>query len=105
MPAAAFSLYIIECGDGTLYTGIATDVERRLGEHASGRRGAKYLKSRLPHKLVFVEPVGSRSIALKVEARVKKLPRSGKLDLIARRVSLGSLLPGIQVPVAEASPT
>ncbi len=105
MPAAAFSLYIIECGDGTLYTGIATDVERRLAEHAVGRRGAKYLKSRLPHKLVFQQPVGSRSVALRLEARVKKLPRSGKLDLVAGRVSLDSLLPEAQVPVAEASLT
>lgn len=105
MPVSAFSLYIIECGDGTLYTGIATDVERRLAEHAAGRRGAKYLKSRLPHKLVFQQQVGSRSIALRLEARIKKLPRAAKLDLVAGRVSLGSLLPGVQVPVVEASLT
>jgi putative endonuclease len=105
MPAAAFSLYIIQCGDGTLYTGIATDVERRLAEHAAGRRGAKYLKSRLPHKLVFAEQVGSRSLALRLEARVKKLPRSAKLELVAGRVSLANLLPEVQVPVVEASPT
>ena len=105
MLASAFSLYIVECGDGTLYTGIATNVERRLSEHAAGRRGAKYLKSRLPHKLVFEQRVGSRSIALRLEARVKKLPRSAKLDLVAGRFSLASLLPEAQVPVVDASLT
>ena len=105
MPGAAFSLYIIECGDGSLYTGITTDVERRLAEHASGRRGAKYLKSRLPLKLIFQCPVGSRSTALRLEARVKKLSRSLKLDLVSGRISIDDLLPEDQVPVAEASPT
>ena len=105
MPGEVFSLYIVECGDGSLYTGITTDVERRLAEHAGGRRGAKYLKSRLPLKLVFEYPVGSRSIALRLEARVKKLSRSLKLDLVAGRASVDDLLPEDQVPVAEASPT
>ncbi len=105
MSGAAFSLYILECGDGSLYTGITTDVERRLAEHAGGRRGAKYLKSRLPLKLVFEHPVGSRSTALKLEARVKKLSRPLKLELVAGRMSCDDLLPEDQVPVAEASPT
>lgn len=101
----AYSVYIIECGDGTLYTGITTDVERRLGEHAAGRRGAKYLKSRLPHRLVFEQRVGSRSTAQKLEARVKKLSRSGKLELVAGRLRLMSLLSEDQVPVIEPSLT
>ena len=105
MSATAFSLYIIECGDGTLYTGITTDTERRLAEHTAGRRGAKYLKSRLPLRIVFQQAVGDRSAALRLEARVKKLPRSAKLDLVAGRSSLDDLLPGCQVPVAEASLT
>ncbi len=105
MPGTVFSLYIVECGDGTLYTGITTDVARRLTEHAAGRRGAKYLKSRQPHKLVFEQQVGSRSAALRLEARVKKLSRSDKLEVVAGRVSLEALLARDQVPVVESSLT
>lgn len=92
MTSGAYSLYIVECADGTLYTGVAADVERRLREHAETRRGAKYLRSRGPLTLRFSEPVGDRGAAQRAEARVKKLPRRKKLELIERRLELATLL-------------
>lgn len=74
-------LYILRCGDGTLYTGITTDVEKRLEAHRSGK-GAKYTRGRAPLELVYREDCGSHSDALKREAAVKKLPRRQKEDLI-----------------------
>jgi putative endonuclease len=64
-------VYILRCGDGSLYTGIATDVVRRLAEHQTNK-GAKYLRGRGPLKLVFEKQVGSRSQALKIEHKVKE---------------------------------
>ena len=90
--ASEFSLYIIECADGTLYTGVAADVARRLHEHSDTKRGAKYLRSRGPLTLRFEQAVGDRSRALRLEARVKKLPRTDKERLIKRRLDLESLL-------------
>ena len=75
-------VYILRCGDGSLYTGIATDVERRLAEHQTNK-GAKYLRGRGPLKLVFAKQVGSRSQALKIEHKVKGLTRQEKEDLIS----------------------
>jgi putative endonuclease len=101
---ALYSVYIVECRDGTLYTGIAVDVAKRLSEHESGnRRGAKYLRSRAPLELRLSQVVGDRGAALRVEARIKRLSRTEKLDLIAGRRSLTSLAGERQVPV-ETSP-
>ncbi len=76
-------LYLIRCRDGSLYTGIATDVARRFAEHqGKGDTGAKYLRGRGPLTLVFQKKLGSRSLALKVENKVKKLPKAGKEKLI-----------------------
>jgi putative endonuclease len=89
----AYSVYIVQCNDGSLYTGIAIDVAKRLSEHESGtRRGAKYLRSRAPLELKLSEIVGDRGTALRVEARIKRLSRPEKLDLIAGRRSLASLV-------------
>ena len=77
-------VYILRCGDGSLYTGIATDVVRRLAEHQTNK-GAKYLRGRGPLKLVFEKQVGSRSQALKIEHKVKGLTRQEKEDLINER--------------------
>lgn len=74
-------LYILECGDGTLYTGITDDLPRRLEAHASGR-GAKYTRGRGPLRLCYQENCGSHSEALRREIQVKKLPREKKLALI-----------------------
>ena len=92
MASAEYSLYIVRCSGGTLYTGIATDVDKRLEEHRSGRRGAKYLRGRGPIELVFCEVAGDRAHASQLEYRVKKLPRSEKLALVKGRRSLASLL-------------
>ena len=68
-----------------MYTGIACDVPSRLDEHRSGKRGAKYLRGRSPFDLVFDCVVGNRSVAQRVEHRVKQLDRSEKLKLIEGR--------------------
>ena len=78
-----WSLYLIRCADGSLYAGIAKDVERRLEEHrAGGPRGAKYLRGRGPLELVFQEKIGSRSLAARVERRVKRLRKPDKERLL-----------------------
>lgn len=89
---ATWSLYLLRCGDGTLYTGIATDVERRLAEHLDGRRGARYLRGRGPLELLFAEPVGDRTLASRAERRVKRLPRASKERLIGAPQRLAALL-------------
>ncbi len=77
-------LYLIRCGDGSLYTGIATDVDRRFEEHESqGPKGEKYTRERLPLELVYRREIGNRSEATKEEMRVKALSRKQKLALIA----------------------
>ncbi len=91
MSAGEYSLYIVRCSDGSLYTGIATDVDRRLREHQSGKRGAKYLRGKGPLRLEFAECLGDRSTASQVECRVKQLERWRKEDLIAGRFSLHDL--------------
>jgi len=74
----------VRCADGTLYTGVAIDVERRVAEHnGDGRSGARYTRSRRPVKLVYYEPAANRSAACKREYRIKQLPRREKLALIA----------------------
>ena len=75
-------LYILRCGDGTLYTGITTDVEKRFETHQSGK-GAKYTRGRGPLELVYRETCGSHSEALKREWEVKRFSREQKQALIA----------------------
>lgn len=75
-------VYILRCGDGTLYTGMAADVEQRLRAHSAGR-GAKYTRARLPVELVYREACGSRSDALRREAAIKRLSRAQKLALLS----------------------
>lgn len=87
-----YSVYILRCADGSLYTGIATDVERRLAEHESTSRGAKYLRGRGPFKLVLQQPVGDRSAASKVENQLKALMKSEKEELVAGRRSFAELI-------------
>ena len=70
-------LYLIECEDGSLYTGITTDVERRYAQHVAGK-GARYTRMKKPVRLVGFRACGSRSEALKMELRMKKLPRERK---------------------------
>ena len=77
-------LYILECCDGTLYTGITNDLCRRLSEHQTGT-GAKYTKGRSPVKLIYTEEYGSRSDASKREVEVKRMSRGDKLLLAGSR--------------------
>ncbi|MGA6826919.1 GIY-YIG nuclease family protein [Nitrospira sp. NS4] len=79
-------VYILECKDKSLYTGITNDLERRLEEHNKGT-GAKYTKTRRPSRLRYTEEHDSRSAALKREAAIKSLNRTDKLTLIAARSS------------------
>lgn len=78
-----WKLYILRCGDGSLYTGITTDVEARLAAHRSGK-GAKYTRGRSPLELVYSEECGSHSDALKRELTVKSLPREEKERLCGK---------------------
>ena len=74
-------LYILRCGDGTLYTGITTDVEARFAQHQCGR-GAKYTRGRGPLELVYREECEDHSRALKRELAIKAMPREEKQKLI-----------------------
>ena len=83
-----WSVYIVRCSDGSLYTGIATDIARRIREHEAGPKGSKYLRGRGPLQLVFQREVGDQSLATTVELQIKRLRRPRKQRLI-----LGSDLP------------
>lgn len=74
-------VYMVECADGTIYTGCTTDVDRRVREHNTSSRGARYTRSRRPVRLLISFPMHSRSEALREEIRVKRLPRSEKLKM------------------------
>jgi len=75
-------VYILKCSDKTLYTGITTDMKRRVGEHNHSALGAKYTRSRRPVKLVYSKKFRNKALASKEEARIKKLSRKEKLELI-----------------------
>ena len=81
---ARWSVYIIRCDDGSLYTGVTTDVERRLKEHAGASRGARYFNGRAPEAVAFREDGHTRSSAHRREAEIKRLTRRQKLELIRR---------------------
>ena len=74
--------YILECADKTLYTGITTDLKRRITEHNNAKLGAKYTSSRRPVKLVYSKKFSNRALASKEEARIKRLNKLEKLELI-----------------------
>ena len=81
---SAWYVYILRCADDSLYTGVATDLERRLREHNhDDTLGARYTRARRPVTLVYSEPAASRSAACKREAAIKRLPRAAKLRLLA----------------------
>ncbi len=78
-----YFFYIVRCLDKSLYSGITTDLKRRIKEHNSdGKKGAKYLRAKKPVKLVYSEKFKDRNSALVREAEVKKLPKSKKEALI-----------------------
>ena len=76
-----YVVYILECADGSLYTGITTDMTRRFEEHKVGK-GAAYTRSRCVLRIAYQEEQPDRSAATQREAAIKKLPRSAKLALI-----------------------
>ena len=76
-----FFVYILECGDRSLYTGIAKDLEDRLKQHSTGK-GSRYVRSRLPFRVVYRETLGTRSQALIRENQIKAMSRREKLRLI-----------------------
>ena len=75
-------VYLLRCGDGSLYTGWTTDVERRVGRHAAGR-GGRYTASHLPVTLAVALPMADATAARREEARIKRLPRAAKEALVA----------------------
>ncbi len=77
----SWKLYVLRCGDGSLYTGIALDVQARLTQHRNGT-GAKYTRGRAPLELVYVEECDDHSQALKREHQIKALSRAEKMKLI-----------------------
>ena len=83
----AYYVYMLRCGDGSLYTGSTGDVPRRVKVHQSGK-GAKYTRSRLPVELVYQEELPDRSAALRREAAMKKLTRGQKLALLAKKENM-----------------
>ncbi len=83
--AKVWYLYLIRCGDGSIYTGVSTDVPRRLAEHRSGK-GARYLRGRGPLTLARKIRVGDKSTACRIEALVKTFTRSKKEDLISGKI-------------------
>lgn len=80
---SSWKLYILRCRDGSLYTGITTDVQKRLAAHNAGK-GAKYTRGRGPLELVYREDCGNHSAALKRELEIKALSREEKMKLIEK---------------------
>lgn len=78
-----WKVYILRCGDGSLYTGVTTDVAARLEMHRSGR-GAKYTRSRLPLELVYTEDCSDKVTAFQREWQIKHLTREEKLKLLVK---------------------
>lgn len=80
----SWRVYIVECADGSLYTGVAADLPRRLAQHNGEHPGGpKYTRGRRPVCLRWSEAAADRSLAQRREAAIKRLPRSAKLRLIA----------------------
>jgi len=77
-------VYIVRCADNSLYTGITTDLERRVKEHNSSKLGARYTRARRPVKCVYFESCDDRSCAAKRESTIKKLSKPQKISLIKK---------------------
>ena len=82
----SYFVYILECSDKSLYTGITTDIKKRLEEHNTSSKGAKYTKARRPVKLLYSETSENRSTASKREYAIKKLTRAKKISLIQTQI-------------------
>ena len=82
--------YIMQCADGSLYTGWTTDLMRRLREHNGSKAGAKYTHAKRPVELVFYELFGTKQEAMRREFRIKQMDRKEKIDLIRKRAEAES---------------
>ena len=80
-------VYLVRCQDDTLYCGIATDLARRLAEHNSADKGAKYTRGRRPVQLIYTEEVASRAQATQREGRIKRMSRAQKMGLIQNGIA------------------
>jgi len=97
-------LYLIRTGDGSLYTGIATNVARRFAEHQEGgARCARYLRGKAPLQLVFKRRLGSRRLALKAERRIKRLRKHQKEQIVRCNRSGRELIKKLAIQVGKAS--
>ena len=76
-------LYVLLCADGSYYTGVTTNTERRLHEHNHTKRGAKYTRTRRPTRIIFLEQYPDRSSAMKAESKFKRLKRKQKEEVIS----------------------
>ncbi len=86
-------MYILRCGNGALYTGVTTDVQRRVAEHQdNGRRAARFTRAFAPVELVYSCCTGSKSLAYRVEYRIKRLSREKKDALVSGQLTRASLL-------------
>ncbi len=86
-------LYLIRCNDNSLYTGITTDVKRRFQEHLENEnKGSKYLRGKAPLKLVLRKKIGNKSLASKVEAKIKTLPKVKKELLVERKIKIKEII-------------
>ncbi|MFC1926699.1 GIY-YIG nuclease family protein [Chloroflexota bacterium] len=93
-------LYLVRCQDGSLYTGITTNVARRFAEHQeTNSAGAKYLRGRGPLILVFQKKLGSRSLALGVESKVKKMSKARKEELIRTRKPIEVIIKQVEAQI------
>ncbi len=88
----AWSVYLLRTRDGSLYTGIAMDVEKRFAEHVAGSRGAKALRGRGPLELVYRTEVGERGLTQGLEHRIKRLVKADKEQLVRSAPTAGELL-------------
>jgi putative endonuclease len=94
---------LLLCADGTVYTGIATDVRRRISEHESGAKGAKYLRGRGPLSLLYEREIGDRSLATRLEYLVKNLSSAEKTSAILLPQRIDALLARLSADSAVAS--
>ncbi len=90
MKKDTWHVYMVRCSDGTLYTGITNDLEKRIEAHNSGKDGARYTRSRRPVTLVYSEQAKSKSAAAKLEYQIKRLTRLKKTNLISHQSKASS---------------
>ncbi len=91
-------VYILRCGNGALYTGVTTDVQRRLGEHSgNGRLSARFTRAFGPVELAYSCRVGEKSLAYRVEYRIKRLAREKKEFIVSGHLSIGKLIEFLKI--------